>query len=76
MHQTCRGDGLDSPTMPGPPKQSSPSSDEPENILARLQRLRQQSEAFQRTVEEDLRAARALLEELRVRQVKGRPRSN
>ena len=62
--------------MLGPPKQSSPSSDEPENILVRVQRLRQQSEAFQRTVEKDLRTARAFLEELRVRQAKGRPRSN
>jgi hypothetical protein len=62
--------------MSGPSKKSSPSSDDSENILVRVQRLRQQSEAFQRTVEEDLRTARALLEELRVRQAKRRPRSN
>ena len=61
--------------MSGPSKQSSLSSEDAENLLARVQQLRQESEAFQRTVEEDLKTARALIEELRVRQAKRRPHS-
>jgi hypothetical protein len=56
--------------MSGPSKKSSPSSDTPENLLVYVERLRQQAEEFQRTVEEELRTARALLEELHVRQAK------
>ena len=37
-----------------------------------VQGLRQSAEAFSKTVEEDLRTTRALLEELRVRQAKRR----
>ena len=37
-----------------------------------VERLRQQAEEFQRTVQEGLRTARALLEELHVRQAKRR----
>ena len=58
--------------MSGPSKKSSPSSGEPENLLVRVERLRQQAEEFQRTVEEELRTVRAHLEELRVRQAKRR----
>jgi hypothetical protein len=46
----------------------------PENLLARVERLRQHAEAFQETVEEERRAARALLEELLVRQAERRGR--
>jgi hypothetical protein len=59
-----------SPTMPGPSKKSSLSSGQPETALVCAERLRQQAEEFQRTVEEELRTARALIEELRVRQAK------
>ena len=58
--------------MSGPSKKSSPSSGEPENLLVRVERLRQQAEEFQRTVEEELRTVRAHLEELQVRQAKRR----
>jgi hypothetical protein len=61
-----------SPTMSGPSKKSSPSSGKPENALVCVERLRQQAEEFQRTVEEELRTARALIEELRVRLAKRR----
>jgi hypothetical protein len=37
-----------------------------------IERFRQQAEEFQRTVEEELRMARALLEELHVGQAKRR----
>jgi hypothetical protein len=57
--------------MPGPSKKESLSSGKPENVLVYVERLRQQAEEFQRTVEEELRTARALLEELHVRQPKG-----
>jgi hypothetical protein len=43
-----------------------------DNVLMYVERLRQQAEEFQRTVEEELRTARALIEELRVRQAKRR----
>jgi hypothetical protein len=55
--------------MSGPPKTSSPSSGKPEDLLVYVERLRQQAEEFQRTVEEEIRA---LSEELRVRQTKRR----
>ena len=58
--------------MSGPSKKSSPSSGKPETVLVFVERLRQQAEEFQRTVEEGLRTARALLEELHVRQAKRR----
>jgi hypothetical protein len=47
-------------------------SDKPETLLVCVERLRQQAEEFQRTVEEELRTTRALLEELQVRQAKRR----
>ena len=50
--------------MSGPSKKSSPSSDTPENLLVYVERLRQQAEEFRSTVEEELRTARVLLEEL------------
>jgi hypothetical protein len=54
--------------------QSSPSSGKPENLLVRIERLRQHAEEFQETVGEELRTARALLEELLGRQAKRRER--
>jgi len=60
--------------MSGPSKKSSLSSDKAENVLVYVERLRQQVEEFQRTVEEELRTARALLEELHVREAKMRGR--
>jgi len=47
--------------MSGPPKTSSPSSGEPETLLVYVERLRQEAEEFQRTVEEELRLTRAQL---------------
>jgi len=58
--------------MPEPSKRSSPSSIRPELLLVFVERLRQQAEAFQRTVEGESRTVRALIEELRVRQAKRR----
>ena len=58
--------------MSGPLKKSSASPDEPENLLARVERLREQAEAFGRTVEEEIRTTEALIEELRVSQAKRR----
>jgi hypothetical protein len=52
--------------MPGPSKESPPSGPE-DGLLVCVERLRQQAEAFHRTVEEEFRA---LLEELRIRQAK------
>ena len=56
-------------TMPGPSAPSPPFSGEPDTLLARVQRLRQEAEDFQKTVEEELRA---LLKELKVEQTKRR----
>ena len=64
--------GLNSPIMSGPSKKSSPASGEPENLLVRVGRLHRQAEEFQRTVEEELRTTRALLEELHIREAKRR----
>jgi hypothetical protein len=61
-----------SPTMFGPSNKSSPSSGKPENVLVYVERLRQWAEEFHKTLEEELRTARALLEELHVRQAKRR----
>lgn len=58
--------------MPGPSKKPSPFSGEPASLLVRVERLRQQAEAFQRTVEEERRTVSALLDDLRVRQAKRR----
>jgi hypothetical protein len=44
----------------------------PENLLVWVERLRQRAEAFQRTVEQEVRTTRALIEELLVRQAKRR----
>jgi hypothetical protein len=58
--------------MSGPLKKSTPSSGKPENVFVYIERLRQQAEEFLRTVEEERRTTRALLEELYVRQAKRR----
>jgi hypothetical protein len=58
--------------MSGPSKKLSPSSDKAENVLVYVERLRHQAEEFQRTVEEELRTARALLDELHLREAKRR----
>ena len=41
-------------------------------MVVRCERLREQAEEFQRTVEEDLRTIRMLIEDLRVNQAKRR----
>jgi hypothetical protein len=53
-------------------KKSPFSSSEPENLLAYVERLRQQAETFQRTVEEESGITKTLIEELRVSQAKRR----
>ena len=58
--------------MFGPSKKLSPFSGEPENLLMRVERLRQQAEEFQKTVEEERQRVSALLEDLRIRQAKRR----
>jgi hypothetical protein len=58
--------------MSGPSKNSSPFSGEPDSLLVRVERLRQQAEAFQRILEEELRATREAIEELQVRRAKRR----
>ena len=58
--------------MSGPSTPSLPPSGEPENLLVRVERLRQQAEAFQRRMEHDRRRLRAILDDLRVRQAKRR----
>ena len=63
---------LDSPTMSGPSKESSPSGHELDSLLLRVKRLRQDAEAFQRTLEEELRTTRTLIDDLRVGQAKRR----
>jgi predicted ATP-grasp superfamily ATP-dependent carboligase len=60
--------------MSGPSTHPSPSSGEPENLLVRVERLRQQAEDFQRSIEDEIRTLRALFEEERVRQAKRRGR--
>ena len=57
--------------MSGPKKPSS-SSDKTGDLLVYVERLRQQAEEFQRTVEEEVRLVRAQLLEARVRQAKRR----
>jgi hypothetical protein len=58
--------------MSGPSTHSLSPSGEPETLLVRVERLRQQAEAFQQTVEDDRRRLSALLDDLRVRQAKRR----
>ena len=58
--------------MSGASKKSSPASGEPENLVVYVERLRKQAETFQRTVEEEIRMTRTLIEERRVRQAKRR----
>ena len=58
--------------MSGPSRKSLPSPGQPENLLVYVNRLRQQAEDFQRTVEEEARTVRTLIEELRVRPAKRR----
>jgi hypothetical protein len=58
--------------MSGPSKKWSRSSDEPEDVRVRAERLRQEADAFQRTVEEEIRTTWALIHELPVRQAKRR----
>jgi hypothetical protein len=60
--------------MSGPSKKSSLLSDTLENALLRVEQLRQDAAAFQRTVEKELRTVRALIEELQVSQAKRRGR--
>ena len=62
----------DSPTMSGPSKESSPSSGEPESLAVYVDRLRQQAEEFQRTVEVEIRTTQARIEDLLVSQAKRR----
>jgi hypothetical protein len=50
----------------------APFSGKFEHLLVFVERLRQQAEEFQRTLEEELRTVRALIEERRVRQAKRR----
>ena len=45
---------------------------EQERMVVRCERLREQAEEFQRTVEEELRTIRMLIEDLRVNQAKRR----
>ena len=47
--------------MSGPTTTSSPPSGEPDDLLVYVERLRQQAEEFQRTLEEELRLTRAQL---------------
>jgi hypothetical protein len=54
------------------PKKSSPSSGKTEDLLVYVERLRQEAEEFQRTLEEEIRLTRAQLFEERVRQAKRR----
>lgn len=56
--------------MSGPSKIPPPFSGPPETVLAYVERLRRQAEEFHGTVEEELRTARTLLEELHLRQAK------
>ena len=58
--------------MSGPSKTPSPSSRKHADLLIYVERLRQQAEQFQRTVEEELRTVRAHLEELQIRRAKRR----
>jgi hypothetical protein len=58
--------------MSGLSRSSSPSFDDSENLLARVQRLRQLAEDFQRTIEEEIRTTLALIDDLRVSQAKRR----
>jgi hypothetical protein len=58
--------------MSGPSKKQSSVPNTREDVLAYVERLRQQAEEFQRTVEAELLTARALLEELYLRQAKRR----
>ena len=58
--------------MSGASKKSSVFSGEPDSLLVRVKRLRQQAEAFQRIVEEELRTTREAIEELQVRRAKRR----
>jgi hypothetical protein len=51
---------------------SSPSSGTQDNLLVYVGALRQRAEEFQRTVEEELRTIRALLEDVQIRQAKRR----
>jgi hypothetical protein len=58
--------------MSGPPKESSPSALELDNLLLRVKRLRQDAEAFLRTLTDELRTTRTLIDDLRVDQAKRR----
>ena len=58
--------------MSGPSKESSPSPHELDNLLLRVKRLRQDAEAFRRTLEKELRTTRTLIDDLRVGQAKRR----
>ena len=54
------------------PKKSSSSYGKTTDVLAYVERLRQEAEKFQETVEEEVRLARAQLVDARVQQAKRR----
>jgi len=58
--------------MSGPSKKSSPSAEDSQNLLVRVQRLRLEAEDFKKTVEDELRTVLAQIEELRGGQAKRR----
>jgi hypothetical protein len=58
--------------MSGRSTKWSRSFDETNDLRVRVERLRHEAQAFQRTVEEDMRRTRALIHEQRVRQAKRR----
>jgi hypothetical protein len=58
--------------MSGRSTKWSRSSDETNDLRVRVERLRHEAQAFQRTVEEDMRRTRALIHEQQVRQAKRR----
>ena len=60
--------------MSGLWKKSSPSSGESESLPVYVDRLRQEAEEFQRTVEAEILTTLALIEDLLVSQDRGRCR--
>jgi hypothetical protein len=68
---------LESPTMSGPSKKSSPHSGDPEQLRMYVERLYQAADEFRKTIDEELRTISAqLLFELRVRHAKRPPPLN
>jgi len=56
--------------MAGPSKKSLLPSLTPENLLVFVEQLRLRADAFHRTLQDELRRVRALIDEQRVRQAK------